>query len=231
MTHKNENNELDIDKTLAETTHKVEDFYHKNKKQITYVLIAVIVAVGGYIGYKKLVVDPMDVSAQNEIFKAQQYFDMDSFNLALKGNDAFKGFEAIADEYGASKAGNLAHYYAGICNLRIGQYQAAIDQLEDFDTDNKLVAPLATGAIGDAYVELGDLDKGAKYYVKAAKMSKNKLTSPIFYKKAGLVFEEKKEFGDAVDVYTTIKTDFSDAQEAKDIDKYISRATALKEGK
>ncbi len=231
MSNKNENNELDIDKTLAETTHKVEDFYHRNKKQITYVLIAVIVVVGGYIGYKKLVVEPMEVSAQNEIFRAQQYFEMDSFNLALKGNDSFKGFEAIAEEYGASKAGNLAHYYAGICNLRMGQFQAAIDQLEDFNTDNKFVAPLATGAIGDAYVELGDLDKGVKHYVKAAKMSKNKLTSPIFYKKAGLVYEEKKDFSDAVDVYTIIKTDFADAQEAKDIDKYIARATALKEGK
>jgi tetratricopeptide (TPR) repeat protein len=231
MSHKKEHNELDIDKALVETTHKVESFYFKNKKQIFYALIGVVVLAGGYVGYKKLIVEPMEVTAQNEIFRAQQYFEMDSFNLALKGNDQFKGFEAIADEYGASKAGNLAHYYAGICNLRIGQYQAAIDQLEDFTTDNKLVAPLAIGAIGDAYVELGDLDKGTKYYLKAAKMSKNKLTSPVFYKKAGLAFEEKKEFGDAVDVYTTIKKDFSESQEAQDIDKYIARATAAKEGK
>lgn len=231
MTEKKESSELDIDRTLAETTHKVEDFYHNNKKQITYALIAIVVAIGGYLAYSKMYVQPMEEEAQHEIFRAQQYFDMDSFNLALKGNDRFKGFEAIAGEYGASKAGNLAHYYAGICNLRMGQYQEAIDHLEDFSTDNKLVAPLATGAIGDAYVELGDLDKGAKYYMKAAKMSKNKLTSPVFYKKAGLVYEEKKEFGDAVDVYNLIKKDFSDSQEAGDIDKYIARATAMKEGK
>ena len=115
--------------------------------------------------------------------------------------------------------------------MRTGKFQEAVDQLEDFKSDNKLIAPLATGAIGDAYVELNDLDKGVKYYMKAAKMSKNKLTSPIFYKKAGLVYEEKKEYGDAVDAYTTIKKDFAESQEANDIDKYIARATALKEAK
>lgn len=231
MTDKKDHSELEIEKTLVETTHKVEDFYHKNKKQITYAFIALLVIIGGYVAYKRLYIEPMEVEAQKEIFRAQQYFESDSFNLALKGNDKFKGFEDIAHEYGASKAGNLAHYYAGICLLRTGKFQEAIDQLEDFKSSNKLVGPLAAGAIGDAYVELNDLDKGVKYYMKAAKMSKNDLTSPIFYKKAGLIYEEKKEYGNAFDVYTTIKKDFDKSQEARDIDKYIARAAALKEGK
>ena len=231
MTDKKDHSELEIEKTLVETTHKVEDFYHKNKKQITYALIALVVIIGGYVAYNKLYVEPMEAEAQKEIFRAQQLFEMDSFNLALKGTDKFKGFEDIAHEYGASKVGNLAHYYAGICFLRTGKFQEAIDQLEDFKSDNKLVAPLATGAIGDAYVELNDLEKGVKYYMKAAKMSKNDLTSPVFYKKAGMVYEEKKEYGDAVDVYTIIKKDFSNSKEAQDIDKYIAKASALKEGK
>jgi len=231
MTDKKDHSELEIEKTLVETTHKVEDFYHKNKKQITYALIAIVVIIGGYVGYKKLYIEPMEVEAQKEIFRAQQFFEIDSFNLALKGNDKFKGFEDIAHDYSASKVGNLAHYYAGICLLRTGKFQEAIDQLEDFKSDNKLVAPLATGAIGDAYVELNDLDKGVKYYMKAAKMSKNELTSPIFYKKAGQVYEEKKQYSDAVDVYTIIKKDFATSKEGQDIDKYIAKATALKEGK
>lgn len=230
MAEHKENKELDLDKTLADTTHKVEDFYHNNKKQINMALIAIVVIIGGYLGYKKLIVEPMETEAQNEIFRAQKYFEMDSFNLALTGNDKFKGFEAIADEYGASKAGNLAHYYAGICNLRTGKFQEAIDHLESFSTENKLIGPLAEGAIGDAYVELGDLDKGVKHYLKAARMNKNKLTSPVFLKKAGMVYEEKQEFGEAVEVYTSIKKEFAESQEAQDIDRYIARAATLKEG-
>ena len=227
---KHESNELDLDKTLADTTHKVEDFYHNNKKPINIAIVATLVIVGAYLGYKKLYVEPMEEEAQNAIFRAQKYFELDSFNLALNGNDQFSGFEAIADQYGASTTGNLAHFYAGICNLRLGKYEEAVDHLEDFNTDNKLVGPLAEGAIGDAYVELGDLEKGVKHYLKAARMSKNKLTSPIFLKKAGLVYEEQKEYDDAVDAYSSIKKDFAESQEAQDIDKYIARATALKDG-
>lgn len=227
---KHENNELDLDKTLVETTHKVEHFYEDNKKNINIAIIALVVLVGGYIGYKKLYLEPREAEAQKEVFMAQKYFEIDSFDLALKGNETFKGFTDIASEYSGTKVGNLAHYYAGICHLRKGEFQEAIDQLEDFTTSNELIAPLAEGAIGDACVELADLDKGVKHYMKAAKMNSNKLTSPIFLKKAGIVFEEQKNYGDAIDAYNTIKNDYPDAQEAQDIDKYIARATALKEG-
>lgn len=230
MTDKKHNSELDLDKSLLETTHKVEHFYQNNQKNIITALVVIAVLVLGYIGYKKLYIEPKEKEAQKEVFMAQKYFEIDSFDLALKGNGTFKGFTDIASEYSGTKVGNLAHYYAGICHLRKGEFQDAVDQLEDFSTNNQLIAPLAEGAIGDAYVELGDLDKGVKHYIKAAKMNSNKLTSPIFFKKAGLVYEDQKSYGDAVDAYTAIKNSYPDAQEAQDIDKYIARATALKAG-
>ncbi len=230
MTDKKEHSELDLDKTLVETTHKVEHFYHDYKKQINYGIIAVLAIAALYVGYSRFYLAPLEEEAQKEAFMAQKYYDMDSFNLALVGNDKFKGFEALADEYGQTKIGNLSHFYAGMCNLRLGKFQEAIDHLEDFSTSNKLVGPLAEGALGDAYVELGDLNKGVSQYTKAAKMSDNKLTAPVFYKKAGLVYEELKEYGNAIEVYQKIKTNYSEAQEAQDIDKYIARAEALKAG-
>jgi hypothetical protein len=62
--------------------------------------------------------------------------------------------------------------------------------------------------------------------MKAANASNNKLTTPIFLKKAGLAYEELKEFKDAAAAYEKIKKEYSDATEAQDIDKYIARATA-----
>lgn len=224
-------NNLDLDVALANTQHKVEDFYTRNKKNINIAIVAVVIAIAGYFGLKKFYFEPKEAEAQTEIFKAQYYFDVDSFALALKGNGKFKGFAEIADEFGGTKAGNLAHYYAGVCLLRTGDYAGAIDQLEDFSTENKLVGPLAAGLLGDAYVETNEREKGAKQYLKAARMSKNKLTSPVFYKKAGIVYEALGNYGDAVDAYTNIKTDYPETQEGQDIEKYIARATALKEGK
>jgi TolA-binding protein len=227
MTDKKHDN-LDLDAALANTSHKVEDFYTKNKKNINTAILILVVAVAGYFGLKKFYFEPREQEAQVEIFKAQQMFDVDSFNMALKGNGTFKGFADIASEYSGTKAGNLAHYYAGICMLRIGDFTGAVDMLEGFSSDNALIGPLAAGLLGDAYVESGDIEKGAKQYLKAARMSKNKLTAPVFFKKAGIALEELKNYGDAVDAYNNIKNDYPDAQEATDIDKYIARASALK---
>jgi tetratricopeptide (TPR) repeat protein len=230
MTNKNnESNELELDKTLAETTHKVEDFYNANKKGINYAVIAIIAILGGYIGFTQLYLKPLEEEAQREIFRAQQYFANDSFQLAINGNDAFKGFEDLSSEYGMTKAGNLAHYYAGVSYLRLGQFENAIDHLSEFSTENELIGVLAKGALGDAYSESGDTDKALSYYLKAAKMSKNKLTSPLFYKKAAIVYESQSKYSDALDIYETIKKDFNESTEAGDIDKYIARAKSMQE--
>lgn len=229
MDHKEENKpELELDATIIETSHKVEDFYHTYKKQIQIGAAALLLLVGGYYAFRAFYLEPKEKEAQAAIFKAQVLFEKDSFDLALKGQGDVLGFEAVAEEYGMTKAGNLAHYYAAICLMRKNDFQGAIDHLDKFSSDNELVGPLATGLKGDAYVELNELDKGASQYMKAAGMSKNKLTAPVFLKKAGLAYEELKSYDDAVAAYTKIKNEYSDANEAMDIDKYIARATAAK---
>jgi tetratricopeptide (TPR) repeat protein len=223
----NKDQNLDLEATLAETTSKVESFYTNNKKQINYALIAVVAIIGGYLAFTQMYLKPLEAEAQREIFRAQMYFERDSFELAYNGNESFQGFSAIVDGYGLTKAGNLAKYYAGICCLRTGKFDEAIDYLKSFDTENELIAVLAKGALGDAYSEAGAYDKAADYYTKAARMSKNKVTAPMFLKKAGLVYEELGKFSKAADSYETIKNDFADSQEANDIDKYIARARTM----
>lgn len=221
MEHKEEKNTgLDLDTTLLETSSKVETFYSNYKKQINMGVLVALVAVAGYFGFTKLYLEPQEKEAQAALFPAQALFEKDSIDAALTL------FEAVGNDYGLTKAGNLSHYYAGVCYMRKGEFQNAIDQLDKFSTENELVAPLAIGLKGDAYVELNEIGKGASLYMKAAQASKNKLTAPIFLKKAGLAFEELKEFKDAVSAYEKLKKEYSDAQEAQDIDKYIARATA-----
>ena len=229
MSEKHNESGLDLDATLMETTHKVEDFYHKNKKNILTVVGVIVVAVVGYWSFTKFYIGPKEEAAKVAIFPAQAWFEVESFDLALNGKGDKLGFLAIADEYGMTKTANLAHYYAGICYMQKGDFTNAIAQLEDFSTNNKLVGPLATGLLGDAYSETNDFDKAIKNYTKAANMSKNKLTAPIFLKKAGLVYEEQKDWSNALSMYEKIKSEYPDATEAGDIDKYIARAQAAKE--
>lgn len=229
MEHKEEKNQgLDLDTTLIETSHKVENFYQSYKKQISMGLIAIVAIVGGYVAFKMLYLEPKDKEAQTAMYQAQIWFEQDSFNLALNGLGEVSGFIAIVDDYGLTKSGNLAKYYAGVCYMKKGEFQNAIDMLDGFSTNNDLVGPLALGLKGDAYVMLSDIEKGASLYMKAAGLSHNKITAPIFLKKAGIAFEELKSFENAIRAYEKIKTEFPESSEAQEIDKFIARATAAK---
>ena len=176
---------LAVESTLTKT----EKFIEENQKILTIIIGAIVVVIGGYIAYKNFYMVPREKEAQSQMFAAQQYFEKDSFNLALKGDGNYLGFLYIADSYGSTKAGNLANYYIGICYLKTGQFQKAIDYLEDFSSDDQYVGPIAKGAMGDCYMELGKTDKAIDCYVSAAKMQDTRLTSPGFYQKAGSAWE------------------------------------------
>ncbi|MEI8201791.1 MAG: tetratricopeptide repeat protein [Bacteroidota bacterium] len=212
---------------VDEALSKSEHFIEKNQKIIMIVIGAIVVIVLGYIGYKKLYIGPKEKEAQGQMFMAQKYFEMDSLNLALNGDGNYLGFLSIIDDYGITKSGNLSHYYAGICYLKKGEFENAIEQLKKFDSDDEFLTSLSYGGIGDAYTELGDNDNALKYYLKAAQNKENDFTSAQFYLKAGFIYEDMKQFDKAIEQYEKIKKDFFRSYEARDIDKYIERAKGM----
>jgi tetratricopeptide (TPR) repeat protein len=141
---------------------------------------------------------------------------------ALDGDGQYLGFLAIIDEYGITKSANLAHYYAGICYLKMGKFEEALNYLKKFDVDDKVVAPMAKGAMGDAYMELKQTEKAAGLYQEAAEISKNEFTSPLFLMKAAWANEELGNLEKALKYYKQIKEEFPRSAEGREIDKYIS---------
>lgn len=200
-----------------------ESFIEKNQKRITYVLLAIIVVVFGFFGYKKLVVAPKAEASLEEIFQAQLYFEQDSFRLALEGDGANYGFLDIIDNYKSAPAGNLAHYYAGICYLNLGEYEAALEYLKRFHSDDIMIGANAQGLIGDAYLELNELGNAIKHYEKAAKLGQNDLISPIYLMKAGQVYEMDGQYEKALEIYNRIETEYYGTREQRNIEKYQTR--------
>lgn len=210
--------------TVEHALSKTEQYIEENKKSLTIIVAAIIVVVGGYLLYHKLFLQPRENDAQSEIYRAEQYFEKDSLLLALEGDGDALGFIDIIDEYSMTKTANLAEYYAGICYLRLGEYENAIEHLKQFDSNDKLVSVIALGAIGDAYVELDEYEEAISFYEKAADKNKNDFTSAIYLKKAGLVYEVLEDYKKAVASYEKIKKQYPESDEARDIDKYIAAA-------
>ncbi len=213
---------------VEEALSKSEIFIEKNQKYILIVLGFVVVVVLGFLGYHKFVRVPKNQAAANEIFMAQRYFEMDSLSLALNGDGNHLGFLDIIDEYSGTKSAKLSNYYAGICYLKQGDYKTAVDYLKNFSSSDVLVGPMGLGAIGDAYMQLGDVSRAASYYLDAANQDDNEFTTPLFLMKAGWAFEKDGAYTKALNVYQRIKKDYSRSNEGREIDKYISNMEAKK---
>jgi tetratricopeptide (TPR) repeat protein len=223
-------------KVVDPTLEGLQFFYEKNKKMINYVGGGLALVIGLFVYYKFYWFPDQQKQAANEIFWAQSYFEKDSFNIALKGgipvrtaegDKTMAGFEQIADSYGSTPEGNLANYYAGICYLRTGQFEKAIEFLQKYDGNDLMVAPIAIGCIGDANMELNRVDEALKFYLKAADKNSNIFTTPLYLKKAGFAYELQKNYSEALNVYERIKREHGRSQEARDIDKYIAKVKAL----
>ncbi|WP_143310815.1 tetratricopeptide repeat protein [Chitinophaga vietnamensis] len=219
---------VDQDFDLQASMHRAEDFYTKNKNVINIALLAIVVVVGGFFAYNRFIKQPNENKAQEMVFHAQNYFAVDSFKLALNGDGNNYGFLQVINKYGGTKAGNLAKYSAGVCYIRLGEYQKGIDMLKSFSATDLLLQPAAYGLIGDAYMELNNTNEGIEYYKKAGHYNDNELTSPVYLFRAGMALEKAGKPQDAIAIYKEIKEKFPLSNEGRDMDKYLARLGDVK---
>ena len=204
-----------------------EQWIEKNGKKLTFIVLAVILVVAGFLMVKQFYFAPMEEEAQNAMFKGEFYFEQDNFEVALNGNEAdFIGFKAIADEYSGTKAGNLANAYAGICAYNLGNNEEALEYLEAYDGNEPLLYPNIIAMIGNCYANMGDYNKAMKNFTKAAEEASNPVISPLFLVKAATVAEKTEDYAKAVELYHEIKDKYENSVIGQDIDKYIERAKA-----
>lgn len=208
---------------VEQTLGRTEQWVENNQQKLSLIVLSIVGVIGAFMLFNNFYVKPLNEEAEAELFHAVNYFEKDSFNLALNGDGQYYGFLDIIDEYGSSDAGNLANYYAGICYLQMGDNESAIEFLSDFSSKDEIISSLALGAIGDAYMNLDQGDQAIAHWKKAANNSSNDFTCPIYLKRTAIALEQEGQFSEALKMLNRIKTDFSKSQEADDIDKYITK--------
>lgn len=205
-----------VENTLSRTEQYIED----NQKSLTIIVLAIVVIVGGYLGFQKFIVEPQEKEAAGLMFQAEHLFEIDSFRIALEGDN---GFLEIADGYSLTKVGNLANYYAGVCYLQLGEYENAIDYLNQFSSDDEILMTMSISSIGDANIELGNIDDAISYYKKASERKPNNFITPMLLMKLGLAYESQDNLNDALITYNKIQSEYSDSNEGRNIRKYIAK--------
>lgn len=208
---------------IVEARDQAQDFFERNQSKIIGFTAALLLLVGGYLIYKYLIKAPKEAEAMESMAEAEFQFKQDSFALALNNpGGEYDGFAAIADNYGSTSAGNLAKYYAGICNLQLNDFNSAISYLESFKPAGTIAPIMKYGALADAYSENQDFDKALSLYQKASTSGNNSFMQAYYLKKLGLLYRRNGDNVKAAAAFNSIKNDHPNSLEANDIDKYIN---------
>ncbi len=216
---KNENAEA-----VVEAMSKTEQFFAKNAKTLSYICLGAVVLCAAVFCWYKFVSQPKAAEAQGQMALAEQNFRAGDYEVALNGDGNALGFVQIMDEYG-KKAGKSVNFYAGVCELQLGNWESAIKYLQAYNGKDAILAARAKACIGDAYVGLEDYRKALGYFEEAANRIDN-MFAAAYLLKAGEVAEKLGENAKALGFYELIKDQYPQSMEAYDIDKYIGRIEA-----
>lgn len=209
---------------IVDVKDQAQGFIEANQNTIFGIAAGVIGLILVVFAYKNLYKAPQNVEAMEMMSAAQTQFEQDSFSRALVNPAIGKsGFIDIVDSYGSTDAGNLAKYYAGISYLNLGNYEVAISYLEDFNAGGTVTPIMKAGALGDAYSELGEMDKALSFYKKAANTDKVDVLTAYYLMKYGMLSEIQGNTAEALSAYTEIKSEYPTTPSGRDIDKYLMR--------
>ncbi|MBK9272230.1 MAG: tetratricopeptide repeat protein [Saprospiraceae bacterium] len=207
---------------ISEVKNQAENFIEKNKTLLTVIIGGILLVVGVYLAYKYLYIESDNKAALEQMYQAELLFEKDSFEMALNNpGGGFSGFKEIAENFGHTPAGNLAKYYAGVCALKLGNYDEAKSYFEDFDGKGEVMPILKYNALGDVNANLLDNEEAIKNYEKAISVRQNDFLTPVILKKLGILKESLGDTEGALKAYQEIKEKYLGSPDGVTIERYI----------
>ncbi len=207
-----------------ETVEASKSFVIKYQKQIIYgggLILAVIIAA---LLIHQFYIVPRNNNADAAIYQAEKLFQSGDYEKALNGEGETLGFLAVKDQYGCTKAANLATFYAALCYAHTEKYQEAVDMMESYDDcGDAMVSPAALGVMGNCYAALGQNEKAVALLVEAANEADNNTLSPVYLMQAGQIYEALNQNDKALECYKQIKENYQQSMQYAEINKYIER--------
>lgn len=206
---------------------KTELFFEENGKKITIAIFALFIFAALIFGYKSLVLDPAETNAADAIYSAQTLLESQTpdYQLALEGDATINGFLDVAENYGSTKAGNLANHYAGVCYLKLGDEANALKYLKQYKAQDGVPAQIINaqnlGLQGDIAVNSQDYAGAIALYESAAAVSDNNFTTPMFLRKAGVAAIAAGNNAKATTLLENVVNKYPSSQEANTAAKYL----------
>ena len=217
--------ELREDKVVTAYSRFME-YFEENRNVVFGILggAVLLVIMGFGYGFFK---DQQESQAQAELSRAVRLYEADNWREALDGNDNTTGLLEVIDNFGGTKAGNLAVYYAADAYLNLDEHDEALNMFDRFNHDSDALGAGAYAAEAAIHEDQGNYEEAADRYKDAATIFESGFTSARYLESAGRNYERAGKFREAINVYEMIRDDFPDSEQAQEVDLFLARVNVL----
>ena len=203
------------------------NFYERHKRNIHIGITAVVVVVLAIVVYLK---NQSDNNERASVQLAQVFsiFDSGSFQAAIDGvpERNIAGLKSIVDNFGGTKAGELARFYHASALYQLGKYEQALEEFRDFSAPDDMLAISRYAGIAQCLEATGKYREAAENFEKAASRDTKDIGAPENLSEAarnyGLAGEKEK----ALELYRRLKKNYPSTTYGREPDRFISQLSA-----
>jgi tetratricopeptide (TPR) repeat protein len=212
---------------LVTSYYQATTWYEGNKKTVNGILTGVVVLAIIVVAYLNNV-NSNNLKATSELGKITSYYDQGRYDVAINGNlqENVRGLQAIVDDYGSTNAGELATFYLANAYFAQANYEKSLQYYLDVDVSDELISTSAIAGAAACYEAMGNFEKAAATYEKAAMKSAKDVNAAdnMFQAAKNYLAVGNKE--KAAELFRKVKKDHQTAAIARDIDRWIAEASS-----
>lgn len=212
---------------LLEYSSRFMHFYQTNKATVIGGGVGIILAIGLIIGYV-VYSGQQEEEASILLGMAEQELMMENYETALYGNDETftLGFVQIANNYGNTDSGNLAHYYAAVSEFELGNHEDALTYIEDFTPPEGILGVAAISFHANILLQLDNFIEAAELYERAAEWDENDATTPANLLEAARAYQQADNIQMTTSILERIVNQYPSSSQASSAERMLGRLTA-----
>ena len=212
---------------LVTSYFQASTWYQNNKRIVNGAITVVVVLAIAAFAYANNV-RTNNLNATTELGKVLRYYDEGKYDVAIYGNlqENIRGLQAIVDDYGSSKAGELARFYLANAYYQQRDYDNALKNYLDASASDELITTSAIAGAGACYEAKGNYAEAATYFEKAAMKYGKVVTIPENLFRAAQNYAAAGSKERAVELYKKLKKEYPTSTYAREVDRWIAEASS-----
>jgi len=156
--------------------------------------------------------------------KVALYWDKGEYDLAINGvpQEGTQGLQAIVDEYGSTKTGQLAKLYLANSYYAIKNYDKALEYYDDISVSDKLISASALAGVAACYERKEIWAKQLPILRKLHRKNMTPMQAPENLQRSAVNYAAVGKKEKAVELLQTLKKEFPLSTFAREVDRFIA---------